>query len=210
MNGHDDRAWLIKFLSSSGPGRTLLHLRKGDTLFRKGTDADEVYMVQSGQIGLIDHSRTQEICGPNRWLFESAHELGHVFLQTAVALQDSGVMAFRSDMFLALLTEHPALQAKFLEDMAERITEKNNSNDPAGKRLARQLLGMVGNKDVMMVETTPTRLGELIGISRQRVDKILKAFGRAGMVVKVSTTKYRLHRVPIQRYLESDGEEDGE
>lgn len=197
----DAGAWLRDFFSSSGPGRTLLHLRKGETLYKKGGDATKVFMVQRGQIGLVDDNRTLEIAGPNRWLFESAHELGHSFLHTAVALTDCGVMAFDADLFVHTLGHNPILNTKFLTDISDQRSE-NSNHDPAGKRLARHLLKLCGARDVLILENAaPKSLGMQIGATRQRVTDILKEFHKAGMAVKLSVGRYRLHKRALQQFL---------
>jgi CRP-like cAMP-binding protein len=201
-------AWLREFFSRDGPGRTMLRLRKGEALYKKGGDATRVFMVQRGQIGLVDKARTLEVVGPNRWLFESAHELAHHFLHDAVALvEDTRVMAFQSNNFLDLLAQYPVLNAKFVEDMAERVTERNN-NDPAAKRLARHLLKILNGREALIIETAPKSLGIQIGATRQRVTDILKVFHKSGMAVKISTGKYRLSKLALSMFLGAESGDD--
>lgn len=198
----DEGAWLREFFSLPGPGRTLLHPRKGQTLYKKGGDATKVFMVQRGQIGLMDGTRTLDIAGPNRWLFESAHELAHAFLHTAVALTDCRVMAFDADQFVDLLSRNPILHAKFLKDLSEQSSERPVNHDPASKRLARHLLRLCGTRDVLILENAaPTSLGIQIGATRQRVTDILKEFHQAGMAVKLDRTRYRLNKRALQKFL---------
>jgi CRP-like cAMP-binding protein len=206
----DERAWLMEFLSNSGPGRDLIHLRQGDTLYRKGTAAKYVYMVQRGQIRLVaaDNHRTQEIVGPNRWLFES-HELGHVYLGSAIALTDAGLIAFKAEGFLAMLREHPALHVKFLEDTAERVAEKNNTLDPANKRLARLFNSWCSGKDKAII-TSPLRFAELIGTTRQTTTRIIKEFEAAGLMTKVGKDRHMLHGAALEQFLRLPGNGEDE
>jgi CRP-like cAMP-binding protein len=179
----------------------MLRLRKGDKLYRKGDDATKNFMVQRGRVALIDKSHTVEILGPNRWLIE-AHELAHVFLHTAEALTDCGVMAFEADQFVDLLTRHPILNAKFLQDMAERWAERNDNGDPAAKRLARHFVKLCGDNDVLVLENAaPTSLGIQIAATRQTVTDILKQFHKTGMVIKLGVRRYRLHKPALQQFL---------
>jgi CRP-like cAMP-binding protein len=182
--------WVKEFFSSEGPGRKLRRLKRGDLLFKRGSDAKYVYMIQQGEISLTaPHIRAPEICHPNYWLFEGAHELGHVHLTSAIALTDCAVIAFEAEMFNALLAEYPILQHKFLQDMANRVNEKSNNLGPADQRLARALLLLCNGKQVA-IQTTPQRLSELIGTSRQTADKLLNRFVTEGLVKKLRSDLY--------------------
>lgn len=203
----DAGAWLREYFSSSGPGRTMLHPRKGDRLYTKGGDATKVFMVQRGQIALMNKSRTLEVAGPNRWLFESAHELGHHFLHTAVALTDCRVMAFDADVFVDTLGKNPILAAKFLADISDQRGE-NSNHDPVRKRLARHLLKLCGERDELILEATPTILGLQIAATRQRVTDIMREFHKAGMAIKFKGAgRYHLHKLALQRFLRGDGDD---
>jgi CRP-like cAMP-binding protein len=193
-------AWLKDFFSSEGPGRKLRRLRKGETLFKKGTEAKYVYMIQQGEIILVaPDSRSPEICHPNYWLFE-AHELGHCYLQSASALTDCAVMAFEVETFSAMLREHPILHDKFLRDAALRVMAKN-SDLPAAKRLASELLLLCDGKDA--IEAGPKWIAEAMGISRQRADKILNEFVDDGLLKKLRSGVYLLNKEALEKFARS-------
>jgi CRP-like cAMP-binding protein len=196
-----EKAWLAEFFSTSSlPERRLRQLRKGERLFRKGDKADHVIVVLNGYVKLVFAGNTQEVLPPNRWLFEHAH-VSHVYLQSAFALTDCTVIAFEPEYLAAMRREHPALERKFLADMADRMAEKNQSLEPANRRLARRLLQMSNGKD-KVIEAGPQQLGDLIGASRQMVDQIMRRFDRAGLVKKLRRGGYHVNKAALERFLE--------
>jgi CRP-like cAMP-binding protein len=200
----EERAWLEKFFTTYGPGRRLIQLRRGQRLFVRGSPADHVHLILKGQIKLDGPNQSSSpIYHPNDWLFEHAHELGHVYLQTAIAMTDVTAVEFKSGRgFSELLAKHPALQMKFVEDAARRVADLNQTRPTADKRLAQELLAMFeGKTETMMIKTSPTRLSKLASISRTRSNAILKRFLERGLLTKVDKDHYRLHRAQLKQFL---------
>jgi CRP-like cAMP-binding protein len=204
------KQWLGKFFSEAAHSHWPVQLRKGDTLYRKGSPATEDHLILRGEIRLIEQNKTTEICGPDRWLFESAHELGHVYLQTAVALTETLLIAFRSATFYETLRrpDNEVLFTKFMTDTAYRVSAKNKSQDPAKKRLARELHTICDGREVLNLIASPTRLGAKIGASRKTVHELLTELSRTGIISKVSYKTYRLHRSALETFLQLRDDEE--
>jgi CRP-like cAMP-binding protein len=123
-------------------------------------------------------------------------------------LTDCSIIAFPAESFIALLHEHEILHTKFLTDTAERFAEKNKSQEPANKRLARMLRKFCDGRETFDLKASPKQLGDQIGTTRQTVHDILIGFTKIGLVSKVGYGTYRLHRSPLETFLDVHGDDE--
>ncbi len=187
------------------------HVRKGELLFRKGDEVTRIYFVAKGQVRVnaMQEGKTalHEIRGPRSWLAEDAMSGRRYHRYTVVAATGSDVVAFACATFCKMLEDNPVLNAAFMIGMANHLDTMHAALDdylfnPADKRAARMFLSMfVGSADVLPLEMTPTRLGELIGATRQTAHTIINRFRAKGMMVKKGQELYHLHKGPLQTFL---------
>ncbi|MCA1452810.1 Crp/Fnr family transcriptional regulator [Bradyrhizobium sp. BRP22] len=215
MPTDDQVAWLREFLSSPGPGREILHLQRNRTLFRQGDEVARIYFVLHGQIRVNatrdGKTALHEVRGRLSWLAEDALAGRAIHRHTAIATMDSDVVAFSRATFQKLLADHAALNDMFVIGMASHLDMMHEALDEhrfgaADKRLARAFLNMFIGKDVeeQEVKISPTKLGELIGNSRQTVHRIINAFLDMGLLTKPGEEIYHLRKKKLEQFLASD------
>jgi CRP-like cAMP-binding protein len=202
----DEAAWLFEFFSTPGPGRELRPVRKGAVLFKKGAEVKEIFFIMRGEFKMNAISPQgklrREIYGPQDWLeWGSLTADLRAHSDTAVAAVDSEVVAFPLTTFRKLREDHPPLNDLFVIGMARHIATINDV--AADRRLARELLKWFDGKDVdvLAIEISPTRLAELISVTRQTVHTHINRFRASGLVTKTGVDAYLLHKEPLQQFL---------
>jgi len=188
-------AALRELLSSPGPGRRIIHVKRGSVAMTKGSRALHYHMVLLGKINRVatsgDRTVTIEVCGPNHWIYEEARQHGE-YQFSAVASLDSDLIAIDSKAFELLVQEHPALFPKFMDDTAKQSLGRlraicDQLLNSADRRLARALLDYFDPQDTeKKVETTPKRLADEVGTTRQNITRILHQFSDRTMLTKLS------------------------
>ncbi|MCA1419510.1 Crp/Fnr family transcriptional regulator [Bradyrhizobium sp. BRP23] len=209
----NDLRWLREFVATRASGKRLLNYRKGAVLFEKGEPIEQVFLISRGQIR-VDGTSPQgravliEQCGPHDWLAEGALHEEQFHTNTATALMDSDLIAFARETFPALLHEHAPLLRMFTRGMVKsnktmRQMLDNRLMNSAHLRLARALISMFGNSEAqeLRIEATPKRLGDMVGIARQTADRVIKDFRVAGVLTKLDSERYTLHRAEMEKYL---------
>jgi len=96
-------------------------LRRGEYLFERGDDADRIYFVYSGEIGifrgdrLIAVQRRGSICGEVSLLSGSGHS------STARAMFDSSVVEISGNVFMRTIEEVPAVGHELIRVLSKRF-----------------------------------------------------------------------------------------
>ena len=217
-------AWLREFVSTNGPGRKILQLRKGDVLFEQGTKATHLYRVLRGQIKLVTvsaatgRSVTNYTCRMHQWVFEGAIDAQRNYLHSAIAMTDSSLISFPRTEFPAMMLVYPYLSLTFGVELASQLDEihlvlEDQALIPADRRLARALLAEFAQNSVpvLRLETTPSRIGDLIGRSRMTGHRVIDRFVALGILTKMPTklgreTTYQVHRRALEEFLADYGE----
>ena len=188
-----------------------MHLRKGDPLFRKWTKVTHIYFVMRGQIKVDatsanGKSALHETCNPLSWLDEGALDNLRIHNHDATASADSDVIAFEVATFRQLLMANPILADVFITGMARHINIMKDVLDDqlfnaADKRLGRALLALFPDgRDTLTLTTTPTRLAEMISVTRTTANRVIEKFKNAG-ILKKKEDHYVVHRKPLQVFL---------
>lgn len=181
------------------PHTHVVVLPRGDKLFSEGDLGDCLYLVISGKIKL---TRTAP---DGRESLVSVHGSGDMFgelamfdptyrTSTAIAVTDARLAEIAHDDLRAVLTTRPAVSLLLLKSLAQRlrrVTETNTNlifTDVPG-RVAKALLelsdkfgaeteeGLQVNHDL-----TQEELAQLVGASRETVNKALADFATRGWI----------------------------
>ncbi|MFZ0888128.1 MAG: Crp/Fnr family transcriptional regulator [Candidatus Binataceae bacterium] len=183
-------------LSIVGKG-TFKDYRKKQVIFVQGKPADEIFLIQKGQVKLsVASNQGKEavvaMLGPGDFLGEGCLNGQPLRIATARAMTDCSALrlpkeatmrALRSDprfseMFIAyLLSRH----ARVEEDLVDQLF---NSSE---KRLARLLLllanfGKDGRDQQVVANISQETLAEMVGTTRSRVSLFMNRFRKLGFI----------------------------
>ena len=207
MNDHVDEAVIRKAPLFSGldssaadalrTSMNLVKLRKGQSLFKEGDDGDHLYVVSSGKVKLGTKSvdgreNLLMILGPGDMfgklsLFDSGPRTA-----TAIAVTDAKLLALGQDKVIPWVREHPEVSLQLLARLASRLRRTNEVvgdlvfSDVPG-RVAKALIDLgvkFGDKrtEGLFVnhDLTQEELAQLVGASRETVNKALADFAQRG------------------------------
>ena len=112
---------------SSFIGQSKLSFREGEVLYRKGEMAQQMYVVLLGKIRMYVGSEPQgewvEELGKGDFFGEGSLLEPIARTQTAVALEDSDVVAISRGTFLRMIRQNPEVSVKMMQRLAQRNRE---------------------------------------------------------------------------------------
>ena len=207
MNDHVDEAVIRKAPIFSGldasaadalrTSMNLVKLRKGQSLFKEGDDGDHLFVVSSGKVKLgtksIDgRENLLMILGPGDMFGELSLFDSGPRTATATAVTDSKLLALGQDKVIPWVKEHPEVSLQLLARLASRLRRTNEVvgdlvfSDVPG-RVAKALIDLgvkFGDKrsEGLFVnhDLTQEELAQLVGASRETVNKALADFAQRG------------------------------
>ena len=176
-----------------------LKLARGDVLFSEGQPGDKLYVIESGKIKL-GHTASDgresiiAVLGAGEMLGELSLFDPGPRTATAVAVTPTKVLSLGHDALLPWLVGRPDLAVALLAALARRLRRTNEAladlvfSDVPG-RVAKALLDL-GSKfgepttEGLLVrhELTQEELAQLVGASRETVNKALADFSQRGWV----------------------------
>ena len=194
FQGLDDAAANTLRLSMSP-----IKLRKGQSLFKEGDDGDHLYIVASGKIKLGTKSQDGRenllmILGPGDMfgdlsLFDSGPRTS-----TATAVTEAKLLSLGQDKVIPWVKEHPEVSLHLLARLASRLRRTNEVvsdlvfSDVPG-RVAKALIDLglkfgVKKDEGFLVnhDLTQEELAQLVGASRETVNKALADFAQRGWI----------------------------
>lgn len=185
-------------------------LRVGDALFDQGDESDALYIVVSGIVRIYltaDDSREATIN-----LLEEGEVIGEMALLDglprsagAAALTEARLIFIPRDPFMELLDSTPRLARQIILMLCERLRAANTQVDQAiFHDLRYRLLGLLKQlamihgrieSDVAIVdmELTQGTLAQMLGSSREAVNKQLRALAKEGKI-KVNGPHIEIYR----------------
>ena len=182
---------------SSAMGK--LYLNKGDVLFHEGDTEDRLYIVVSGKIklgrtGSAGRENLLAVVGPGQMFGELSVFDPGPRSTTATAVTACELRTLEHDELIPWLTDRPEVAQGLLSQLAARLRRANDVvadlvfSDVPG-RVAKQLLELAqrfGDKrdDGMHVhhDLTQEELAQLVGASRETVNKALADFAARGWI----------------------------
>ncbi|WP_370617319.1 Crp/Fnr family transcriptional regulator [Mumia sp. Pv 4-285] len=192
FSGLDDEA-----AESLGSQMSSKRLRRGDVLFHEGDEGDELYIVADGKIKLGRSSADGRenllaILGPGQMFGELSLFDPGPRSATATAVTDSELTSLSHDDLTKWLNDHPNVSRALLGQLASRLRRTNDVvadlvfSDVPG-RVAKALIDLsqrFGRKadDGIHVhhDLTQEELAQLVGASRETVNKALADFAMRG------------------------------
>lgn len=172
---------------------------KGDALFSEGEPGDRMFIVVDGKVKLGQTSKDGResllgVLGPGEMFGELSLFDPGLRTSTATALTDVVVVSLGHDQLMPWLTGRPELAAALLQALARRLRRTNEAmgdlvfSDVPG-RVAKALMDL-GEKfgeitpDGLLVshDMTQEELAQLVGASRETVNKALADFAQRGWI----------------------------
>ena len=176
---------------------TVVRVMKGDTLFKEGDDGDRLYVVVDGKLKLGTSSgdgreNLLSILGPGEMFGELSLFDPGPRTATATAVTDTKLLALANDQVIGLVSRHPQVSLQLLGRLAQRLRRTNEVladlvfSDVPG-RVAKALIDLgtrfgVQKDDGLHVnhDLTQEELAQLVGASRETVNKALADFAGRG------------------------------
>ncbi|MGI8612391.1 MAG: Crp/Fnr family transcriptional regulator [Nocardioidaceae bacterium] len=192
FSGLDDEA-----AASLGSSMSDERLRRGEVLFREGDSGDRLYVVTDGKVKLGRSSTDGRenllaILGPGQMFGELSLFDPGPRSATATAVTDCTLMSLGHDELLRWLVDQPHVARGLLNQLAARLRRANDVvadlvfSDVPG-RVAKALLDLSGRfgrpaDDGIHVhhDLTQEELAQLVGASRETVNKALADFAMRG------------------------------
>ncbi len=108
-------------LDSVAAGVREVRADEGTELIRQGDPASEFFVVTEGALEIRVGGRVVNALGPGDFLGELALLFGAPRTATAVVTAPASLLVMDKDAFGALLADHPAVEAKVLATVAQRM-----------------------------------------------------------------------------------------
>jgi CRP/FNR family transcriptional regulator, cyclic AMP receptor protein len=176
-----------------------VRLTRGEILFREGDSGDCLYVITDGKIKLgrtapDGRENILAVLGPGEMFGELSLFDPKPRTATAVAVVDTTLMSLGHEALDELLSGRPAVAESLLAALAQRLRRTNESladlvfSDVPG-RVAKALLDLstrfgVQADDGLHVthDLTQEELAQLVGASRETVNKALADFASRGWI----------------------------
>jgi CRP/FNR family transcriptional regulator, cyclic AMP receptor protein len=175
---------------------TGVKLSRGQVLFKEGDEGNQLFVVVDGKLKLGTTSNDGRenllsILGPGDMFGELSLFDPGPRTATATAVVDSKLLALANDQVIGWVKEHPQVSLQLLGRLAQRLRKANDVlsdlvfADVPG-RVAKAIIELGGTKkdDGLHVnhELTQEELAQLVGASRETVNKALADFASRGWV----------------------------
>jgi CRP/FNR family transcriptional regulator len=178
---------------------TDVELGRGERLFTEGDDGDRLYVVLDGKIKLTraapdGRENLLSVIGPGEMFGELSLFDPRPRTASASAITEAHLAALAHDKLLVWLTGRPEVALHLLRALAQRLRRANDVmadlvfTDVPG-RVAKQLLELAGRfgeegADGLHVnhDLTQEELAQLVGASRETVNKALADFVTRGWI----------------------------
>lgn len=200
---------LFKQVPADQMKELLAHLQesifnKGESIFNEGDTDHRMYLLERGRVKLVRHSND------NRVQLLSIHTAGEILGEIPVFDPKGGprtasaititsktkVLWLENDILFAWLNNHPRVAVDMLQVLAARMRANNERisdlvfmDVPA--RLAKTLLNLASRfgepmSDGLLVphDLTQEELAQLVGSSRETVNKALMDFANRGWIMR--------------------------
>lgn len=186
-------------LKAIAPNIRVLAVERRDELFYKGDVGEQLFVIVDGPFKALTTSREGdevvfEVMGPGDVFGESVLMDGAPRIQTVRAIDSASLIALDRRDLLAFMRAEPEVALRLLARLTERVRalcsffeDVHYLNLP--ERLARKLVALserFGRQQAGSVcidlRLSQEEWGDLVGATRESVNKQLKAWGEAGLV----------------------------
>jgi CRP-like cAMP-binding protein len=198
------------FLTTVGAGRTLVSVRKGQTIFTQGEAADSLFVIQMGRVKISVKSQAGketvlDILSDADFVGKDSMAGQPSRTTSASAITDCSLLRItKNAMLLALARQVKLANLFWAYVLARNIRYQQDLVDqhcnPSEKRLARILILLAHYDGHEGPETTVPKishetLAEMVGTTRSRVSFFMNKFKESGFIYYEHKGKLlRVHR----------------
>ena len=119
----------LNILGSFGDADRTVILEPGAVLFSKGDRAEDMYIVKSGQIEIVNGAMVYEVVSAGGIFGEMALALDTRRTAAARAVTKSEVLPINEDRFLTLVQHNPFFAIRVIRVMCERLLRADKRAD---------------------------------------------------------------------------------
>jgi CRP-like cAMP-binding protein len=200
--GPQDRARLL--------GRYGRRFVAGEALFREGTPAHEVFLLQEGRVRLLKRvamaDRSLAVVKPGDLFGEGALLEGTSYGATAVALTDGVVLALDRETFRSLLAHHPQVAARAVDQLVRRVRDAEDQIEimmlrGVQSKVTGALLKLAGRATgAADVTVSPVELSTRVGLDVEAVKSTVQRL-RERQYIRIQGEKIEIPDVDALRRL---------
>ena len=172
---------------------------RGTTIFDEGEPGDRLYIITDGKVKLARHApdgreNLLTVMGPSDMFGELSIFDPGPRTSSAVCVTEVSAATMDSEMLHNWITDHPEISSQLLRVLARRLRRTNNTladlifTDVPG-RVAKALLQLAnrfGTQDGASLrvhhDLTQEEIAQLVGASRETVNKALAEFAHRGWI----------------------------
>lgn len=179
-------------------GKTV-KFKKGSTIFFAGQPAEDLHYIRSGWVNIYkvnDQGKQVSVGLRYRGEFAGLGSFACSGLRScnALAMSDSEIVLVPRSKFMVHVEKNPVLNTKICCLLGSRLKETQNSimlfiSNQTDKRLALTLLSIAqylgkseGRKSVLSLKLSQEEMAQIIGCSRQTVNRLLNEFIEQGYI----------------------------
>jgi CRP-like cAMP-binding protein len=198
------------FLTTAGPGRTMMSFRKRATIFAQGDAADALFVIQQGRVQLSVRSSagkdtTLDILSEGDFVGKDCIAGQDCRTASGTAMTDCRLLRIEKKVMLLALTRQAKLANLFCGFvLAENLKYQQDIVDQhcnrSEKRLARILVLLAhfeahGAPEATISRISHETLAEMVGTTRSRVCFFMQKFKASGFIDYGSKGKlFQVHR----------------
>jgi CRP-like cAMP-binding protein len=178
----------------------IVNFSAGQCLFRQSDEADGLYIIAEGlvriHLGHVDgRELTLALLEPGDVIGEIALLDGRPRTATATALEPTRMAFVSRPQFLRLIEEFPQIGKHVILVLCDRLRRNTGQiNDNAFLDLRRRLLNLLhelavahgkidGTRCEVPTRFTQTDLAQMLGVTREAVNKQFRALARDGVII---------------------------
>lgn len=183
------------------------HLKKGDVLFRKGSEGTALYVIHQGKIKISATSPAGDevilaIFTDGDYFGEMSLLDGMPRSADATAIEPSELFALNQSDFNSFLQQHPATVSAILKALSQRLRKTDDLLEDTcflniSSRFAKKLVELAERHGHFTHNTirigtgfSQRDLAGMIGASRESINKELRILKEKGMVTIADNTVY--------------------
>ncbi len=187
---------------------------KGELIVIEGSNLDSLIIINSGQVKA--YRDTQDGKEQILYVFSEGDFFGEknlIINQAATynveALEETNICAIRKEDFQKLLTEHPSIGLKIMEELCNRLDRLEKTIEGMGSKDVEARLGMVllefarkhgkESGEGILVELPLSREGiaSYIGLTRETVSRKMTLLQNQGIIEMVGNKKVLIKNIKL-------------
>lgn len=173
--------------------------KKGDIIFKTGDILNSLYVVHLGKVKISRYSddgkeQVIHILNPGEFLGELSLFKDEKVTTYAEVLEPAVICQLNSKQLKHLMINYPEISFKLMYELSRRLTTTEvmleyHTLRSADAKMAKLLLELSDDNEVVIFPTTKTVLSSQIGVTNETFSRKLKQFTKKGLIKEVSNKK---------------------